>query len=68
MVIWLLTLEKNSVEDFNNADLVTSKADAENHGLGLPIIRENISKLNGILDIYNRDDTFCVSAYLPYNS
>lgn len=59
---------KNSVEDFNNSNLVTNKADKENHGLGLSIIRENISKYNGILDIYNKGDMFCVSAYLPYNN
>ena len=59
---------KNSVEDFNNLNLVTNKADKENHGLGLSIIRENISKYNGILDIYNKGDMFCVSAYLPYNN
>lgn len=57
---------KNTVKDFNNSDLVTSKADAENHGLGLPIIREKISKNNGMLAIYSKNDTFCVSAYLPF--
>lgn len=59
---------KNSVDSFNNSGLETTKADKENHGLGLPIIKENISKYNGILDIYNEDSMFCVSAYLPYNN
>lgn len=59
---------KNSVDSFNNLSLETTKADKENHGLGLSIIKENISKYNGILDIYNEDDMFCVSAYLPYSN
>lgn len=59
---------KNSVDSFNNLSLATTKADKENHGLGLSIIKENISKYNGILDIYNEDDMFCVSAYLPYSN
>ena len=59
---------KKSVDSFNNLSLATTKADKENHGLGLSIIKENISKYNGILDIYNEDDMFCVSAYLPYSN
>lgn len=61
-------LVKNSVDKFNNVSFETTKDDKENHGLGLSIIKENISKYNGILDIYNEDNMFCVSTYLPYNN
>lgn len=58
---------KNSVENIDNLNFETTKEDKENHGLGLSIIKESISKYNGMLDLYNENNMFCVSAYLLYN-
>lgn len=60
-------LVKNSVEDIDNLDFKTDKQDKENHGLGLSIIKENIIKHNGMLDMYKENNMLCVSAYLLYN-
>lgn len=60
-------LVKNSVDNISDIDLKTTKKDEDNHGMGLSIINECISKYNGMLDMYDEDNMFCVSAYLLYN-
>lgn len=50
----------------DNPDLKTSKNDNKNHGLGMGIIVDVLEKNNGMLDVYEENNKFCVSAYLPY--
>ncbi len=49
----------------NNPTLATTKADKENHGLGLKIIRNAVDQANGILTIKNEDGYFIATVMLP---
>ena len=48
----------------NNPDLGTTKRDAENHGVGMGIIRQIVQRYDGNLTILERDNWFAVSAIL----
>lgn len=48
-----------------NPNLNTTKADCISHGIGLKSAKRMIEKRNGILDIYEEKNQFCVQIYLP---
>ena len=50
-----------------NTDLVTSKADASNHGLGIKIIRSAVESQNGLLNFECEKGYFTASVMLPFN-
>lgn len=50
-----------------NPDLVTSKADASNHGLGIKIIRSAVESQNGLLNFECEKGYFIASVMLPFN-
>lgn len=49
----------------NNPELHTVKPDVPFHGLGLPQMREIAESYGGMLDLYETEEFFCVSAYIP---
>lgn len=54
----------NSVLKSNNS-LETSKKDSNNHGIGMKQIKEITEKYDGILDIYEEHEMFCVNVMIP---
>lgn len=59
---------KNHIENSvleNNSNLDTKKTNKENHGLGLKIVKEIVENMQGIWEIYEEDNMFCVHIYLP---
>ena len=51
---------------YKGKDIVTSKKDTENHGIGLENVRQVVKKYNGTLDINHTTDEFSVIALLLY--
>ncbi|QOX63367.1 GHKL domain-containing protein [Anoxybacterium hadale] len=51
----------------SNGKLLTTKADNENHGIGLDSIKKTIQKYDGTMDIHYADNIFCVSLLLYVN-
>lgn len=49
----------------SNTSLETSKMDADNHGIGMKQIKEITEKYDGILDIYEEQEMFCVNIMIP---
>ncbi len=59
---------KNHIENSvleNNSNLDTKKTNKENHGLGLKIVKEIVENMQGIWEIYEEENMFCVHIYLP---
>ncbi len=51
---------------YKGKNIVSSKKDAENHGIGLENVRQVVKKYNGTLDIKHTLDEFSVIALLLY--
>ena len=49
----------------SNKFLETSKNDSDNHGIGMKQIKEITEKYDGILDIYEENEMFCVNVMIP---
>ena len=49
----------------SNTSLETSKNDSNNHGIGMKQIKEITEKYDGILDIYEEHEMFCVNVMIP---
>lgn len=49
----------------NNPELHTDKPDVPSHGLGVPRMKEIVEGYGGMLDLYEAEEFFCVSAYIP---
>lgn len=49
----------------NNPGLCTGKQDFPFHGLGVPRMKEITESYGGMLDLYEMEGFFCVSAYIP---
>lgn len=61
---------KNSIPESvlqNNPDLITTKSDKENHGMGVKIIRSIAAKYDGNVDYYEENKEFCCSVILKRN-
>lgn len=66
---WLLTV-RNPVKQkirIKNGTVPTSKADKENHGIGLAIARRTAEKYNGYVDLQCDDRTFTAEVGLMLN-
>lgn len=50
-----------------NPNLITSKKDKNNHGLGLASVRKMVEKYNGMQKITEEEGFFIISAYLQNN-
>jgi len=60
-------LVKNSINQSvikNNPKLKSTKINKNDHGLGIPIIKDIACKYNGRYDYYEIDDAFCISVIL----
>lgn len=58
---------KNTIESSvlkTNSKLVTSKKKQSEHGFGMASVKQIVNKYNGKLDIYEKDNMFCVTAIL----
>lgn len=58
---------KNSIPESvlqHNPDLITTKSDKDNHGMGVKIIRSIAAKYDGKVDYYEEDKEFCCSVIL----
>lgn len=49
----------------SNKFLETSKDDTDNHGIGMKQIKEITEKYDGIVDIYEENEMFCVNVMIP---
>lgn len=49
----------------NNPGLQTAKPDFPSHGLGIPQMEAITEGYGGMLDLYETEEFFCVSAYIP---
>lgn len=61
-------LVKNSIDSSvleKNPQLSSSKADSEQHGYGVKQIKAIAEKYDGIVDIYEEDNMFCVNIMIP---
>ena len=56
-------IEKSVLDE--NPKLATSKDDKENHGIGLEQIKLLTEKYDGLLDIYEENEMFCVNIMIP---
>ncbi len=56
----------NGTVFYKGKNIVTSKKDAENHGIGLENVKQVVKKYNGTLDIKHTTDEFSVIALLLY--
>lgn len=59
---------KNSVEKSvleNNPGLLTSKSKGVMHGIGLKSVKETISKHEGMIDFYEKENLFIADVWLP---
>jgi sensor histidine kinase regulating citrate/malate metabolism len=50
----------------NNPNLISTKKNKEEHGYGLKHIKSLVKKYEGMIDIYEEDDFFCVYVVYPY--
>lgn len=50
----------------DNPNLNSTKENKEEHGYGLKQIRDIVEKYNGMIDIYEKDNFFCVYVIYPY--
>ena len=50
----------------NNANLISTKKNKEEHGYGLKHIKSIMDKYGAMLDIYEEEDFFCVYVVCPY--
>jgi sensor histidine kinase regulating citrate/malate metabolism len=48
-----------------NPELKTTKAEVDNHGLGMGKIKTIVEKCEGMCDIYEEDNFFCVKVFIP---
>ena len=48
-----------------NPDLTTTKPDKKQHGIGIQSAKRIIEQKNGILEIYEENNKFCVQIYIP---
>ncbi len=48
-----------------NPTLNSQKPEKENHGLGIPKVKEIVSQCGGMYDIYEEDNFFCVKVFIP---
>lgn len=48
-----------------NPALLSTKPEPAQHGLGLLAIREIVEKYDGLLDIYEENDVFCLNIMIP---
>jgi len=48
-----------------NPTLASDKAEPQNHGMGIPQIKEIVEKYNGMYDFYEEDGWFCAGAFIP---
>lgn len=65
---WLLIAVENSkpeTEHPDTADMKTSKADKENHGYGVTIIRDIVRKYNGKIHMQDEHDMFRTEIRIP---
>lgn len=61
-------LVKNSIDSSvleKNPQLLSSKKDNEQHGYGIKQIKAIAEKYEGIVDIYEEDNMFCVNVMIP---
>ncbi|MGN0420196.1 MAG: GHKL domain-containing protein [Acetatifactor sp.] len=61
-------LIKNYISDSvlsDNPELMTTKTDLRNHGIGIPSVKRLLERKNGILRFYETEHTFCAQIYLP---
>ena len=61
-------LVKNSIDASvleRNPKLLSSKKDSEQHGYGVKQIKAIAEKYDGIVDIYEEDNMFCVNVMIP---
>ena len=49
----------------NNPGLHSAKPDFPAHGLGVPRMKEIAESYGGLLDLYETEEFFCVSTYIP---
>ena len=63
----LLSSEKPLVKRTysDNPELMTTKTDLRNHGIGIPSVKRLLERKNGILRFYETEHTFCAQIYLP---
>lgn len=57
-------ISKSVIED--NPNLISTKKNKEEHGYGLKHIKAIVDRYNGIIDIYEEEDFFCVYVVCPY--
>lgn len=50
----------------NNPNLISTKKNKEEHGYGLKHIKSIVDEYEGMIDIYEEDDFFCVYVVCPY--
>ncbi|NLK95324.1 MAG: GHKL domain-containing protein [Clostridiales bacterium] len=50
----------------DNPNLISTKENKEEHGYGFKQIKEIVDKYNGMIDIYEKDNFFCVYVIYPY--
>ena len=63
-------LMKNTISSSvlkDNPELITSKADKENHGYGTKIINEIAERNHGIADFYESGDMFCCHVIVSFD-
>lgn len=52
------------IETKENMSFKTTKKEKEEHGIGLKSVKKIVEKYNGIMDIYMKDNLFCVKVLL----
>lgn len=64
-IIMKNTISSSVLKD--NPELITSKADKENHGYGTKIINEIAERNHGIADFYESGDMFCCHVIVSFD-
>ena len=62
-------LVKNKISNSvlnDNANLISTKKNKEEHGYGLKQIKSIVEEYQGMIDIYEEDDFFCVYVVYPF--
>ena len=62
-------LVKNKISNSvlkDNPDLISTKKNKEEHGYGLKHIKSIVEEYDGMIDIYEEDDFFCVYVVYPF--
>ncbi len=55
---------EGNVQKNEKGEIITTKADKENHGIGLGAVKEIVKRYNGNLDIEVTDEVFKVTAFM----